>query len=676
MVAYHYDFRIALVKGSPNTVAANATVLVYDPTDTGYVTPLNVYSDPALTSIVNLVSDSYGIVPDFWSAKSNLLFKSGTIKGGWATNSSVPGVQGATGPTGPTGATGPQGTPGLNGAGTNAAVAAYVTASGETRDALDARYPLATTMTTNLGTKVAKNELVINVKDYGATGDGTTDDTTAINSAVTVGAGRVVVIPKGTYMINAIANTGQGGQPTGIMVNTAGTTLRFEQGAVFQAITNTSTGYAVIQVTAADCVIDGGTVNGDMIAHAGSSGQWGHCIELAAGSDRSQVRGTRVANAWGDGVLIWGRPKDVALIGITADNNRRQGCSIIDAIRPRVIGCTFQNTGRTKLQLPGAGLDIEPDPSTTRDVIDALVSGCVFDNNAGPGFLSAGQGRTTTATVTGCRSTNNSNHGYWTTTNATGITFSACSAKSNGSSGFASDGSCVGILYDGCDASFNAAHGFLDSASTRAVATGCTASNNVAAGFYTDASSVGFTMTGCTATSNCTANATLANFDLNGATPTLSGCTSVAGANGTIPNYGYATRTGSTNAQMIGCAATGTYGTRGWFDATGAFVNIAPGDTTAGALMPVMGPKTVTTSYTVLIADGLVIANGTSITLTMPDPTTVKVGRVWTLKNINASTVTVNSAGSSKTLDGNASFTLAQWQHVQIVTNGTQWLSV
>lgn len=116
MVAYHYDFRIALVKGSPNTVAANATVLVYDPADTGYVTPLTVYSDPALTTIVNLVTDAYGIVPDFWTNNlPDLLWKSGTMKGGWATTSSRPGSRGPAGVAGPAGPPGQAGTPGSNG---------------------------------------------------------------------------------------------------------------------------------------------------------------------------------------------------------------------------------------------------------------------------------------------------------------------------------------------------------------------------------------------------------------------------------------------------------------------------------------------------------------------------------------------------------------------------------
>lgn len=117
MVAYHYDFRIALVKGSPNVVAANATVLVYDPADTGMTTPISVYSNPGLTTIVNLVTDQYGVVPDFWTDnKPDLLWKSGSMSGGWATTSSRPGLRGPSGAQGPQGPIGPNGTPGLNGA--------------------------------------------------------------------------------------------------------------------------------------------------------------------------------------------------------------------------------------------------------------------------------------------------------------------------------------------------------------------------------------------------------------------------------------------------------------------------------------------------------------------------------------------------------------------------------
>jgi hypothetical protein len=44
---------------------------------------------------------------------------------------------------------------------------------------------------------------VVNVLDYGATGDGTTDDTDAIQNALNAGANKVVYIPSGTYVIDS-----------------------------------------------------------------------------------------------------------------------------------------------------------------------------------------------------------------------------------------------------------------------------------------------------------------------------------------------------------------------------------------------------------------------------------------------------------------------------------------
>lgn len=85
---------------------------------------------------------------------------------------------------------------------------------------------------------------------------------------------------------------------------------------------------------------------------------------------------------------------------------------------------------------------------------------------------------------------------------------------------------------------------------------------------------------------------------------------------------------------------------------------------------------TTTANYTATLGDHVVIANGASITITLPDPTTVPTGRMWTVKNINSSAVTVNSAGTSKTLDGVASQSLAQWGKESYISNGTQWLSV
>lgn len=57
----------------------------------------------------------------------------------------------------------------------------------------------------------------------------------------------------------------------------------------------------------------------------------------------------------------------------------------------------------------------------------------------------------------------------------------------------------------------------------------------------------------------------------------------------------------------------------------------------------------------------------------LPDPTTTSSQRV-TVKNINATAVSVVSAGTSKTIDGAASVSLAQWATGTYVSDGTQWL--
>lgn len=55
---------------------------------------------------------------------------------------------------------------------------------------------------------VGKGELLINVKDYGAKGDGTTDDTiavqNAINDANAAAGGGVVFLPRGTYSVSTL----------------------------------------------------------------------------------------------------------------------------------------------------------------------------------------------------------------------------------------------------------------------------------------------------------------------------------------------------------------------------------------------------------------------------------------------------------------------------------------
>lgn len=82
-------------------------------------------------------------------------------------------------------------------------------------------------LTADLAAKVAKGALVYNVKDYGATGDGSTDDTTAINAALAAApAGSTVWFPAPTAhyrIVNALT------VPTGVSVIGSGKACEIRQ---------------------------------------------------------------------------------------------------------------------------------------------------------------------------------------------------------------------------------------------------------------------------------------------------------------------------------------------------------------------------------------------------------------------------------------------------------------
>jgi len=80
------------------------------------------------------------------------------------------------------------------------------------------------------------------------------------------------------------------------------------------------------------------------------------------------------------------------------------------------------------------------------------------------------------------------------------------------------------------------------------------------------------------------------------------------------------------------------------------------------------GPiKTVTTNYTITYDDSVVLANGASLVVTLPNPGSYG-GRRYTIKNINATTATVVA-----TVDGVDSPTLATNERMTVVTDGTAW---
>lgn len=230
----------------------------------------------------------------------------------------------------------------------------------------------------------------MNVRDapYGAKGDGAANDTDAIQKAVNAvaGTGGTVHIPSGTYMINAVATSPGYGIRLGSHM-----TLRLDPGAVLKAQANASAGYIVLLASGVSSVniVGGGTIQGDLPTHAGTSGEGGYCLQVSNGASNIVVADITARDGWGDGFYVAGA-SNLLFCNVTADHNRRQGMSIVDGNHVTIQKSTFTRTmgflDSNGAPVCGMGLDIEPNRGQT--VSDVSITGCAFSDNLGGGISS------------------------------------------------------------------------------------------------------------------------------------------------------------------------------------------------------------------------------------------------------------------------------------------------
>lgn len=224
------------------------------------------------------------------------------------------------------------------------------------------------------------SDVVVNVKDKGAVGDGRADDTAAIQAAIDAVAGTrgTVLVPDGVYMVNAVEKN---------LNLKSDMTLKLAGGAVLKAIPNDETHYAVLTISGVSNVwVTGGTLEGERNEHRGKSGEWGMGIRIEDGAKNITIAGLISKKMWGDGFYVQDA-EDVRFCGVTADANRRQGLSIIDADGLLVLNSTFKNTHGTR---PSAGIDLEPDKDAQK-IANVRIENSKFFDNAGGGIMVAGK---------------------------------------------------------------------------------------------------------------------------------------------------------------------------------------------------------------------------------------------------------------------------------------------
>jgi hypothetical protein len=220
---------------------------------------------------------------------------------------------------------------------------------------------------------LAANAVEVSVRDAGAQGDGTTDDTAAVQAAIDQAAARggVVRIPDGDYRVDAVK---------GIDLRT-GSVLLFADGAQLRALPNDKESYTVLRAQKVSNVsIVGGTVVGDRHEHRGKTGEWGMGLTLTEATNVLVDR-TVFRSAWGDGIYINRNSSHVSICRTRSEENRRQGLSIIAARDVLVHRSMFRNTAGTA---PQCGLDIEPNKGDKVDGV--VVQDSVFEGNAGCGI--------------------------------------------------------------------------------------------------------------------------------------------------------------------------------------------------------------------------------------------------------------------------------------------------
>lgn len=215
-----------------------------------------------------------------------------------------------------------------------------------------------------------------NILEKGALCDGATDDTTAIQTALT--AGGHIVFPGGTCIVNPL-------------IVASNSYLEFHPLTVLKA----KTGYnddpgakRLLNITDVSNVTiagNGGTVQ--MIKAEYTAGEQRHGVFIT-GSSNIRIYDLTSRDTGGDGFYIGASTatafsSNVSLINCIADNNRRQGLSIVSGKNILILGGEYKNTTGTA---PSAGIDIEPDDGTLHKLENINILGVRTASNAGGGI--------------------------------------------------------------------------------------------------------------------------------------------------------------------------------------------------------------------------------------------------------------------------------------------------
>jgi len=240
---------------------------------------------------------------------------------------------------------------------------------------------MATTKTTAKSTVL----FTYNVKYYGALGDGTTDDTTAILAAFAAcTSGGIVYFPAGTYL-----TTG-----TGLTVSNAKTIIKGDgnKASIILAPLSTANG---ININAADCALEDIGIDGRYASQSNSASQSQQCgVYVGSGAHRLRLTRVQIKNTCSHGVSNIGNGTDM-LVEDSLITNLGLAASKVQAT-PSPTTTTFAVApGSSRFFSTGMSLRIGSQTGTissitsVRSAVQVATSTTVFTVNVGDGALFA-----------------------------------------------------------------------------------------------------------------------------------------------------------------------------------------------------------------------------------------------------------------------------------------------
>lgn len=227
----------------------------------------------------------------------------------------------------------------------------------------------------------------VNAKQFGAIGDGTTDETVAFANCLDFCTNNNIssmFVSDGVYIIDSVGDvTSDTNVRHGKLFLPSNFHFRMSKNCYLKVKPTDSAAYACLTVKDAEnVVITGGNIIGDVDEHTGTTGEYGFGIMVDASKDVT-IDDIRISKCWGDCIDLrspssWVSPpksenQNIKILNCVLSDSRRQGISVESGIGVIIENCTITGIRGTN---PQSGIDIESNGEEITENI--VISNCTI----------------------------------------------------------------------------------------------------------------------------------------------------------------------------------------------------------------------------------------------------------------------------------------------------------